>query len=91
MAEEPLLGGCELDKERASIESSKVLSGLSRLDLFSYLPVPHSQRISTRKSILGSVLLLSLFLAYVSATFYSFFTNNPPKVNNILVPLGDHV
>jgi hypothetical protein len=39
------------------------------LDLFSFLPVPRTKLVSTQRSILGTLIMLGLFMAYIIFTF----------------------
>jgi hypothetical protein len=54
---------------------------LHALDLFAFEPVPKTNDFSTRRSILGSLLIIALFLTYVIFTFVNFFINNTPTLN----------
>jgi hypothetical protein len=51
------------------------------IDIFSFIPIPHSYPVSTKLSRIGSFLLIGVFLAYVLYDFIIFVTNNSPRVN----------
>ncbi len=70
---------------------SPTFSLLSKADIFSYLPVPVAKAVSSRGSILGSIFLLIVFFSYVISTFYLFCTDNPPRINTVLIPVDDTV
>ena len=61
----------------------------SALDIFAFLPVPISREVSTKRSIVASVLLIVLFLAYVIYGTYKLLTNNPPKTNQYYKPIPE--
>lgn len=54
---------------------------LSKLDIFSYIPVPHTYPISSRKSKIGSVVFLCIILGYFIFDFVKFITDNTPVIN----------
>ena len=62
---------------------------LGRLDIFSFIPVPKDDPVSTRQSLIGSGLFLSIFLTYVIYDFVVFVRNNPPLQQSFRTPLDD--
>jgi len=61
------------------------------LDIFSFIPVPRTVPVSTKRSKIGSIIVILLFLVYVIYDFVELFLNNPPKVNTYEVPLDTTV
>jgi len=55
------------------------------------LPTPKASDVSTKRSVIGSITLLVIFLSYVVTSFVLFVTNNPPRINATNVPLNDQV
>ena len=54
---------------------------LSKLDIFSYIPVPHTYPISSRKSKIGSIIFICIILGYFIYDFVKFITDNSPVIN----------
>lgn len=54
---------------------------LNKVDIFSYIPVPHTYPISTTKSKVGSFIFLLIILAYFVYDFVMFVTANSPVIN----------
>jgi hypothetical protein len=54
---------------------------LDRFDIFSYIPVPQSFPVSTRKSKIGSVVVICLFIGYLIYDFVKFLSSNKFSVN----------
>jgi len=54
---------------------------LLALDIFSFIPVPQTRPVSTKRSKIGSILLILIFLVYIIYDFVWLLINNPPKVN----------
>ena len=52
------------------------------LDIFTFVPIPQSYPVSTKRSKCGSITLLIVFLGYVIYDFVSFVTDNPPRLNS---------
>ena len=59
---------------------SKAMKVLTKVDFFSFLPVPKDDSVSTRQSIIGSIIFIVLFFIYIGIQFYIFVTDNPPKI-----------
>ena len=52
------------------------------LDIFTFVPIPQSYPVSTKRSKIGSLILIALFLVYVIYDLVTFITNNPPRINS---------
>jgi len=52
----------------------------NKLDLFKFLPVPKTRPLSSRRSIIGSILFLLIIFVYILSQFIFFLTSNTPKV-----------
>ena len=63
-------------------EPNKALRFLKRLDFFSFIPVPVDQPVSTKRSLIGSVIFIILFLIYIAVDLYQFLSENPPIIEN---------
>lgn len=61
----------------------------SRFDIFSFLPVPIGREVSSKRSILASMILLIFFICYVTYCIYAFVTNNPPRTNQFYMPIPE--
>jgi hypothetical protein len=59
-------------------------------DIFKFLPVPKGDVVSTKRSMMGSMILIIIFVAYVIANLVNFITNNTPKTNQYMLPLSDN-
>lgn len=55
---------------------------LQKLDFFSFIPVPKDQPVSTRRSLVGSVIFIILFLLYIVVDLVQFLRDNPPIIEN---------
>ena len=60
---------------------------LHAIDIFAFLPVPKTEEVSTKRSVIGSVSLIVIFLSYLIVSLVYFFTNNPPRINQYSTPL----
>ncbi|EAR96721.1 transmembrane protein, putative (macronuclear) [Tetrahymena thermophila SB210] len=60
---------------------------LHAIDIFAFLPVPKTEEVSTKRSVIGSLSLIVIFLGYLIFSLISFFTNNAPRINQYSVPL----
>ena len=72
------------------MKNSKFISKLKRIDLFSFLPKPKTNKVSTKRSLIGSIILIILFVSIAVSKLYFFIMNNPPKVNKYKVPLDEN-
>lgn len=72
-----------------SEEQSGCLKFAQKLDFFSFIPVPKDEPVSTRRSLLGSVLFIVLFLTFIIIDFYQFVTDNPPIIVSHASSLDD--
>lgn len=64
---------------------------LQTFDIFSFIPVPKSRTISTKCSLIGSILFFTLFLSFIIYDFVQFVSDNPPLPNSFYEDLGDGV
>jgi len=55
---------------------------LKKIDIFSFIPVPKDDPVSTKQSLIGSTVFFIIFMAYVIFDFYQFVTENPPNAQN---------
>ena len=55
---------------------------LTKVDIFSFIPVPKDDPVSTRQSLIGTAVFFVLFLTYVVFDFYQFVAENPPNAQN---------
>lgn len=49
------------------------------VDIFAFLPVPKDESVSTKQSLLGTLIFFLIFGSYILIDFISFIVNNPPK------------
>lgn len=61
---------------------------LTKIDLFSFIPVPKDSPVSTRRSIIGSLIFLTIALGFILVDFYFFVVDNPPVVQQYATGLG---
>ena len=70
-------------------EQRKGIEGfLTRIDLFCFIPVPKDNPVSTRRSMVGSLIFIFIALGYILQDFYFFVTDNPPVVQQYTTNLG---
>lgn len=50
---------------------------LKNVDLFSFIPVPTDEPVSTKKSLIGTAVILIIFFAYMIYDFVFFLFRNP--------------
>jgi hypothetical protein len=55
---------------------------LKKVDIFSFIPVPKDDPVSTKQSLIGTGIFFTIFFAYIIVDFYKFVTNNPPNAEN---------
>jgi len=58
-------------------KSNGIVGALKKVDMFSFLPVPIDEPVSTRRSLIGTALILFIFIAYVIFDLVSFLIHNP--------------
>jgi hypothetical protein len=63
------------------MKNSKFISKLKIIDIFSFLPNPKTNKLSTKRSIIGSIILIILFVSIGVSKLIFFIKKNPPKVN----------
>lgn len=59
------------------------------VDIFAFLPVPKDDSVSTKQSLIGSILFLVIFIAYITYDFVTFVVWNPPIQQTYRSPLDD--
>lgn len=64
---------------------------LKAIDIFSFIPVPKDDPVSTKQSLIGTSVFFIIFLAYVVFDFYQFVTENPPNAQNYYTDLKDEI
>ena len=69
--------------------TNKFLKLLSYIDVFRFLPIPTDQPVSTRRSIIGSLMVSVIFLAYVITAFVQFLSWNRPVLQIYRSPLDE--
>ena len=65
------------------------LRALRFIDIFSFIPVPKDDTVSTKPSLIGTALFFIIFLAYIIFDFVGFVTDNPPIIQAFNTPLDD--
>lgn len=63
-------------------EESKAMKLLKKIDLFAFLPVPKTDHVSSKRSMIGSAIMFTIFLLYIIAGFISIFYELT-KINSI--------
>jgi len=63
------------------------LALFQNVDLFAFIPFPKDEPVSTKRSLIGTVLFLIIFGSYVIADFVNFLVNNPPQMQSYRVQL----
>lgn len=53
--------------------------------------MPKTAPVSTKRSIIGSFLMIGIFLAYGIYNMYTLAADNTPRLNSYLVPLDNSV
>jgi hypothetical protein len=62
---------------------------LRKVDIFSFIPVPKDDSVSTKASLIGTAVFFLIFLTYLIYSFIQFVTNNPPSIQSYHTPLDD--
>ena len=52
----------------------------NKFDLFAFLPVPKTYPVSTKLSVVGSLLFFFMIFVYIIVNFVDFLSHNVPKV-----------
>lgn len=60
---------------------------MTKLDFFSFIPVPKDMPVSTKPSMVGSILFIIAAIVYTGITFFFFVTDNPPTIETYSVKL----
>ena len=64
---------------------------LKKLDVFSFVPFPKNEPVTTRQSLCGSLLFLLIILAFAISDFVAFVTYNPPSIQTYYTKIDDSV
>ena len=70
-------------------KSNNIIKFLQFVDIFAFIPVPKDESVSTKQSLIGTVLFLAIFLTYVIYDFVSFVTINQPIQQTYRSPIDD--
>lgn len=62
---------------------------LKKVDIFSFIPVPKDDPVSTKQSLIGTAVFFLIFMTYIIFDFYQFVTENPPNAQNYYTNLGE--
>jgi len=62
---------------------------LTVIDIFSFIPVPKDSPVSTKQSLIGTLIFFVIFLTYVIYDFVQFVTNNAPIIQSYRTSLDD--
>jgi hypothetical protein len=54
------------------------LRALKKVDIFSFIPVPKDDSVSTKQSLIGTAVFFAIFLTYIIYDFVQFVVDNPP-------------
>lgn len=52
------------------------------MDIFSFIPVPKDDSVSTKQSLIGTALFFAIFLSYIIYDFVQFVQSNPPSIQS---------
>lgn len=55
---------------------------LKKVDIFSFIPVPKDDSVSTKQSLIGTALFFAIFLTYIIYDFVQFVQTNPPIIQS---------
>lgn len=55
---------------------------LKKVDIFSFIPVPKDDSVSTKQSLIGTALFFAIFLTYIIYDFVQFVRDNPPIIQS---------
>lgn len=69
---------------------SKWTKFLHMIDLFIFIPVPRTNKVSGKASIIASMALIIVFVGYVAFSLFNFFTNNTPRLSQVSIPLDQN-
>lgn len=72
-------------------KGSKIKVILDKLDIFSYVPEPHTYPISTLKSEVASIVFIIAIVCYLTYDFYRFITANSPLANSYDTSIPENV
>lgn len=59
------------------------------MDIFSFIPVPKDDSVSTKQSLIGTAVFFIIFLTYIIYDFVQFVNSNPPIIQSYRTQLDD--
>lgn len=62
---------------------------LKKLDVFSFVPFPKNEPVTTKQSLCGSLLFLLIILAFAISDFVAFATYNPPSIQTYYTKINN--
>lgn len=71
-------------------KSNLCVKVLTKVDIFSFIPVPKDDSVSTKPSLIGTAIFFTIFLTYIIYDFVKFVTNNPPLIQSYRTPLDEN-
>lgn len=85
----------EQEDERGQLRDSFIteaqpnicLRVLKKVDIFSFIPVPKDDSVSTKQSLIGTAVFFAIFLTYIIYDFIKFVNHNPPIQQSYRSPL----
>ena len=63
---------------------------LRKVDIFSFIPVPKDDSVSTKQSLIGTAIFFIVFLTYIIYDFVQFISDNPPIIQSYNTPLDEN-
>lgn len=64
---------------------------LKKIDIFSFIPVPKDDSVSTKQSLIGTALFFAIFLTYIIYDFVKFVQDNPPIIQSYRTQLDNSI
>lgn len=58
------------------------MRALKKVDIFSFIPVPKDDSVSTKQSLIGTAMFFAIFLTYIIYDFVQFVQTNPPSIQS---------
>lgn len=64
---------------------------LKKIDIFSFIPVPKDDSVSTKQSLIGTAIFFVIFFTYIIYDFVQFVNDNPPIIQSYRTQLDSNV
>lgn len=64
---------------------------LKKIDIFSFIPVPKDDSVSTKQSLIGTAVFFAIFLTYIIYDFVKFVQDNPPIIQSYRTQLDNKI